>query len=190
MGAFFDTINIRCGQNETLGDVLRSIANERFSYILTTPSRGWSTLLLDDDGLSLDDDEHHNVCLELSRCYNSLILKTAEHDSDVFYYTCFFAGKLIDSFVSIPDYFEPVTEAERVTLRGKPERWIHLLDFSVDVQELRRILDLMQSTLLCEHDGVDRFTNILHLDNIQTNYYEQIEDIEPQWIVYDHNSDQ
>jgi hypothetical protein len=89
MGAFFDSIHIRCESTETVSEILCKAAKGRFSYIITTPSEGWITIFLDDNGLSTDEND--SICLGLSSCCcNSLVLKIKEHDSDVFYYTCFF----------------------------------------------------------------------------------------------------
>jgi hypothetical protein len=185
MGVFFDSIHIRCKCTETINEILCNIAKGRFSYIITTSSDGWITLLLDDNGLSTDEND--NICLELSsRCCNSLVLKIKEHDSDIFYYTCFFNGNVIDSFDSCPDYFENVTNDKKNKLRGKPERWVDSLGFSVDINELREVLDLMQANLLCEYDGPERFIHLLHISDALTSYDELItEEPEPEWIIYD-----
>jgi hypothetical protein len=185
MGTFFDSIHIRCEQIETLVDRVNGLAMGRFSYILTLPSDGWISLFLDEDGIMIDevDDE---ICLNLSHYCNSLVLKIKEHDSDVFYYTCFFNGNVIDSFDSCPDYFENVTNDKKNKLHGKPELWVDLLGFSVDVDELRKVLDLMQSSLLCEFSGPERFVHLLHLSDALTSYDELIaEELEPEWIIYD-----
>ncbi|MDR2706832.1 MAG: hypothetical protein LBC02_13715 [Planctomycetaceae bacterium] len=185
MGTFFDSIHIRCEQIEALVDRMSDWAKGRFSYILTPPSDGWISLFLDENGIMIDDIDDE-ICLKLSQYCNSLVLKIKEHDSDVFYYTCFFNGNVIDSFDSCPDYFENVTNDEKNKLHGKPERWVDLLGFSVEVNELREVLDLMQSDLLCENDGPERFVRLLHLNDALTSYDELItEEPEPEWIIYD-----
>jgi hypothetical protein len=96
----------------------------------------------------------------------------------------FFNGTVIDSFDSCPDYFENVTNDKKDTLHGKPERWVDLLGFYVDVNELRKVLDLMQSDLLCEYDGPGQFVHLLHLNDALTSYDELImEEPEPEWII-------
>jgi hypothetical protein len=185
MGAFFDSIHIRTTQVETFNNILMEIAKGRFSYILTTPYHGWISLLLDENGLELDE-ERNDICLDLSRRFNSFILKTKEYDSDIFFYTCFLNGKIIDSFISHPDYFEPINQEERNKSRGQPELWVDLLDFPVDVNDLRKTLDLMQSCMLCECDGTERFAGLLFLDNVCTNYYMSKEtELDPEWIAMD-----
>ncbi|MDR2643838.1 MAG: hypothetical protein LBC74_13730 [Planctomycetaceae bacterium] len=162
------------------------IAYGRFSYILTTPYHGWISLLLDENGLHLDE-ENNDICLELSRRCNSFILKTKEYDSDIFFYTCFLNGKVIDSFVSHPDYFAPISQEERKKSRGQPELWVGLLDFSVDINELRKVLDLTQSNYLCEFNGPEKFAGLLFLDNTCTNYYMSKEtELDSEWITYNH----
>ncbi|MDR2171329.1 MAG: hypothetical protein LBP59_14395 [Planctomycetaceae bacterium] len=185
MGTFFDSIHIRTTKIAEFNDIVTAIAKGRFSYILTTPYQGWISLLLDENGLNLDE-ESNDICLDLSRRCESLILKTKEYDSDIFFYTCFVDGKIIDSFISHPDYFEPISQEERNKSRGQPESWVNLLDFSVDVNELRQILDLMQSDVLCNTDGTWRFAGLLFLDNVCTNYYMLKEtELDPEWITYD-----
>jgi hypothetical protein len=164
------------------------IASERFSYILTTPYHGWISLLLDENGLNLDE-ENSDICLELSRRCNSLILKTKEYDSDIFFYTCFLNGNVIDFFISHPDYFEPISQEERNKSRGQPELWVGLLDFSVDIKELREILDLTRSNYLFEFNGHERFAGLLFLDNTCTNYYMSKEtELDSEWITYNHTA--
>ena len=48
------------------------------------------------------------------------------HDDDVLAYEYFRDGRRIDRYNSMPDYFEDVSEKERSSLRGGPERLVHL----------------------------------------------------------------
>jgi hypothetical protein len=87
------------------------------------------------DGLLLD------LCTILSASTDSAVIGILVHDSDILYIPLFEHGRLVDSYVSDPEYFGPVESTEKQAQAGHADRWAGVLADGVRVDRLRTIWD-------------------------------------------------
>jgi hypothetical protein len=99
------------------------------------------------------------------------IIYVMSHDNDIFAYSYFKDGKLVDSFNSRPDYFQPVSPSERKKLRGRPPLLQGLLAPGKALDELQTLLSpetIEQTPFALEL--LDRFADLLGLPNAVSSY--------------------
>lgn len=114
MGTTFSSIQIRSISQESVVQGLMGLLKEP-AYV--SPSvGGWVGVYPEGTRTDLD-----KLAKQLSKQLSCGVFSWNVHDDDIFYYTLFEDGKRRDEFNSIPDYFDPVSKAERNRLRGKQE---------------------------------------------------------------------
>src|SRR5690242_12769068 len=104
MGAHYRSIQIR-GENRTsVVAVAEDIARAQNGKLLLGPLlNGWIGLYLHD---SLPGE---GLAGKISKSLKTDVLDLVVHDSDIFIYSFYQQGRLIDKYSSSPDYFEEVS---------------------------------------------------------------------------------
>ena len=130
MGSHYRSLHVRgTDQGTVLAAVEKLLSNQTRGRVLVGPGlNGWVGVYPNDDAGS------EQFPLALSESLNSTVLDFLLHDSDVFLYNAFHAGKLVDEYSSAPDYFETISPAEHDRLKGRPESFAALANSSSKLQ--------------------------------------------------------
>src|SRR5262249_54774873 len=119
MGASFTNYQARTTDADGCAKALVGIIKAR--ALLTEAKKSWITIY-DEKSESQDLAELQRVAKALSAKLATEVFAFLLHDSDVFIYLLYQNGRLIDQFNSNPDYFGPVTAAERRKWAGHFEK--------------------------------------------------------------------
>jgi hypothetical protein len=115
MGASFTICNVRTTDTAKCAKVLKSSSG--FRALLTDSQNGWVTVY-DEQSESQDIEILRRLAKKLSAELKTIAIGILVHDSDIFQYLTFEKGELVDQFDSKPDYFGPVSEAQKREWRG------------------------------------------------------------------------
>ncbi|MGL4942944.1 MAG: ankyrin repeat domain-containing protein [Thermoguttaceae bacterium] len=167
MGAFYCSINVRCDNQQTVNEVLKTLLRPVVACFISPCHNGWVSIFPDEcdaDGLSK----------LISQQMTTSVLYVNVHDSDVFCYSYYRNGQEIDSFCSNPDYFNQISlELEQVVLEknnGHSAVFLELLSRSDDLEKLETALEKMKTIPLCEDDSDRFFCELLGLDGALNAY--------------------
>lgn len=163
MGAHYGSVHFRTDDRDAVLAAVGKVAKKSKARFLVGPAlRGWVGVYPENNG---QGDQEPKA---LAKLLGGDAIHLGVHDSDIFFYTVFSQGKIVDEYNSIPDYFGPVSAQKKAKLRGQPATWQYLLP-SPDR------LDAMKALLTSERpvfaDGsLEEFVGLLELPNAMTAY--------------------
>ena len=166
MGAFFGSVHVRHTDRETVRAVLAKLAKKLDCQFLLAPEiNGWITVFPSGSG------QDARVSRELARQLTGPVLHVLLHDSDVFDYSYYREGRLVDQFSSRPDYFHKVSSKQRQSLMGRPELLRDLLREPAHAEALQQLLGAQQSgDAFAAHTLIESFAQLLGLPNACNSY--------------------
>ena len=151
MGESYGIVYIRSEGIESVCSACAAVsAASRVKFYVAAPERGWVAVYPSDAG------QDPTVSESLAQRLGGPVLHMVLHDSDLVAYSFFREGVLLDSFVSIPDYFEDMSEEERRQVAGRPELLAEILPAGTSVDDLRALLSELRS----EDDRVVAFRGL------------------------------
>jgi hypothetical protein len=163
MGAFYGSIHLRTDDREAVRKILDRVARKQQIRCLLGPApHGWVGVYPENHG------QDERVAPLLAGEFPGDVLYVMVHDDDIFAYTFFRDGQLVDQYNSCPDYFDEVDDAARAECSGRPEVFRHLLPSDEAVRELKELLAADRPVFATE--TLQRFTEILKLSNAVTSY--------------------
>lgn len=139
MGQSCGGIFVRGNDIEAVREACGAVANSTHSKFLIAPSEtAWTAIYPSDAG------QNPAVTEGLSRHLVGNLLHLVLHDSDLVACYLYSGGRLVDTFVTIPDYFGEVSDEERREARGRAEAYDEILppgksqeDLALLFEELR-----------------------------------------------------
>src|SRR5580658_950634 len=135
MGASFTNYHVRKADAAACARALTALISAR--ALVTDSKNGWTTVY-DEHSDSQDIEVFRRLAKGLSSKLKTAIIALMVHDSDIFVYLIYEHGKLIDQFDSKPDYFGPVSEAQKKEWRGDFAKLIPYAKKKSSVQDFRR----------------------------------------------------
>lgn len=115
MGGFFGSIQVRTGERDPVLKAVATLVRDDLRFLVGPELDGWVAVYPSGNGQDIA------VAAALATRVSMPVIHLLVHDDDVFAYEAYAEGKPIDSYNSRPDYFEPVDDAERERVRGRPE---------------------------------------------------------------------
>src|SRR5580700_7770007 len=115
MGAFFANYHVRKADAAACAKALTTLISSR--ALVTDSKNGWTTVY-DERSDSQNIEILRGLAKGLSSKLKTAVTAMMVHDSDLFVYLIYEHGELIDQFDSKPDYFGPVSEAQKKEWRG------------------------------------------------------------------------
>lgn len=137
MGASFTNYQAHTCDAERCAKTVAGVIQAR--ALVTDAKNGWVSVY-DERSESQDDREIERVAKELSSQLSTEIFAFLVHDSDIFMYVLYRKGKLVDRFNSRPDYFAPITPAEREKWRGHFEKLLSVASANVTSKQIQQTL--------------------------------------------------
>jgi hypothetical protein len=189
MGAFYGSIHVRTEDHAGVLAAARTLAKKRKLRLLVAPVlRGWVTVFPENNG------QDETVSAALARALTDDVLHFLVHDDDIFCYSLYRNGKLIDRYNSNPDYFEEVSSREKAKSRGRPEVFAELLPDASRLDELKALLTPAHAEqTVFAGETMLRFAELLELPNAASAYeyltQGETDDIEA-WDDFTHVPDQ
>ena len=161
MGAFFTNLQVRSGNEADierlvafygahLGSLGLAVAEADAladRTILIARSGPWIAIY--DEATDTGAVELADLASTVSSSLGAAVVSVRVHDSDILDLELFEAGERRDRYCSAPDYFEPVSEAERREVAGRPAAWHPLLAEGKDETDLARVF--AEKLLFAEH---------------------------------------
>ncbi|MGC2817877.1 MAG: ankyrin repeat domain-containing protein, partial [Candidatus Acidiferrum sp.] len=89
------------------------------------------------------------------------MIATMVHDSDIFVYLVFENGEFVDQFDSKPDYFGPVTEAQRKEWRGDFSKLLPYAKKATALEDFKRVA---AKEFVFEEERAGEFAQLLGID--------------------------
>ncbi len=166
MGSFYGSVHLRTSDRTALLKTLEALARKRETRFLVGPSLdGWLAVYPDNHG---QDDA---LVKAIAKRFAGELLHVLVHDDDVFAYSFFRDGTLIDHYNSRPDYFGNVSARARQQCSGKPELLAHLLVDRTALPQLRELLDEGRDVApLFATELLERFVQLFALRNAVASY--------------------
>lgn len=137
MGAFYGSVHLQTNDAAAVRDAVSGLAKRKRKFLVSPVNDGWIAVYPSDHG------QDEQVSKAVAKKLDCPVLHVAVHDDDVFFYSFYRGGKLIDRFNSCPDYFGKVSAREEKSLRGKPERLADLRQNPGDLDKLEALMDAM-----------------------------------------------
>jgi len=180
MGAHYGSIHVRTEDAAAIKTAVELISQERNLRFLIAPSiKGWITIFPEQNGQDSTVAE-----LLAAKLANETLIHCLVHDDDVFAYSFFEHGKLVDCYNSRPDYFGEPNPPPR---GGNAQAFARLLSKQAKVAQLQALLDAERPTL--ESNRLEDFAVLLELPNA-LSAYEYLQDGERdgirQWKKFVH----
>jgi hypothetical protein len=165
MGAFYGSVHVRTDDRDQVLAAAGKVARKDTRLLVGPALRGWVAVYPSGNG------QNDRVARRLAKHVAGDVVYVMVHDSDVFAYSVFRDGKLIDQFNSQPDYFGAASDKEKAKLRGRPEKFAHLLPDPARLEDLRSLLapDKAPGTVFADR-LLAKFAELLGLANVDTAY--------------------
>jgi hypothetical protein len=175
MGSFYGSVHVRTEDREAVRKVLEQVARKlKARFLLGPVLNGWVAVYPDNNGQDI------RIPAALAGKVPVDVLYVMVHDDDIFMYSFYQNGELVDQYNSCPDYFdgfgdEGDLEAEfgegAVESGGRPEVFRHLLKNDSDLAELEALLSPERAgSVLFASDLLERFAGLVGLANAATAY--------------------
>jgi hypothetical protein len=175
MGAFYGSVQIRTEDRDAVRKVVEQVAKKQKTRFLVGPVRnGWVGVYPENNG------QDTRVAGVLAAKFPVDVLYLMVHDDDVFAYSFYQGGELVDQYNSCPDYFDgafdeadPEEELgeEGMEDGGRPEVFRHLLRSDMDLAGLQALLSPERAgSAVFASDLLIRFSGLLGLENTATAY--------------------
>jgi hypothetical protein len=158
MGASFTNCNVRTTDTAKCAKVLQSSIGMR--ALVTDSKNGWITVY-DEESESQDIETLRRLAKKLSAELKTVAIGILVHDSDVFQYLIYENGELVDQFDSKPDYFGPVSEAQKKEWRGDFGKLLHYATKGTGISDFKRAA---KKQCMVEEERVDEFSKLLGID--------------------------
>ena len=179
MGGFYGSVHVKGADRVQVRSALEELARKKKKRFLLGPFlNGWIGVYPDGGGQDLA------VVRDLAKRLTGEVVGMVVHDDDVFAYEFYSAGKRVDRYNSIPDYFGEVSEKEKRSLRGRPELLAHLASDPARFAAIRaRLAESSAQGSPFASDLMREFAEALGIRNAVTSYeylkdYEETDDIE------------
>jgi len=162
MGAFYGSIHVRTDDyGAVLGAIQAVVRLEKCEVLLAPTLRGWTPVYPSAHG------QDPSITRALARRLPFDIVHVLVHDDDVFAYSVYRRGKLLDEYNSLPEYSGPISTRKKNRLAGHPERFADLLKDTGTPGELKNLLSNPPTSA---SDFLARFAALLDLPNALTSY--------------------
>jgi Ankyrin repeats (3 copies) len=158
MGAFFTNCNVRTTDTAKCAKVLKSSSG--FRVLVTDSKNGWVTVY-DEESESQDINVLRRLAKKLSAELNTVAIGILVHDSDIFQYLIYENGELVDQFDSKPDYFGPVSDAQRKEWRGDFGKLLPYATKGTAISDFKRAA---KKECVFEEKCVAEFSKLLGID--------------------------
>jgi ankyrin repeat protein len=158
MGASFTNYHVREVDAGACAKALTTLISSR--AFVTDSQNGWTTVY-DERSDSQDIEVLRGLAKGLSSKLKTAVIATMVHDSDIFVYLIYENGELIDQFDSKPDYFGPVSEAQKREWQGNFAKSLPYAKKKVSIQDFKRIAE--KEHVFEEHRAVE-FSQLLGID--------------------------
>jgi len=163
MGAWFGSIHIRTEDADAVRTAASQVATLLNAKFLVAPViDGWVSLFPHQHGQDQRVTETLTALLPTME-----IIHVVLADDDVFAYGFLRGGRIVDEYVSKPDYFERVSAAMREKQRGWPEHFAHLIAPPNTLADVQRVLDDRDGDAMRQFK---EFAELLRLPNAATSY--------------------
>jgi hypothetical protein len=158
MGAFFTNCNVRTTDIVKCAKVLKSSISLR--AVLTDSKNGW-VAVYDEESESQDINILRRLAKKLSAELKTVAIGILVHDSDIFQYLVFEKGELVDQFDSKPDYFGPVSDAQKKEWRGDFGKLLPYATKGTAISDFKRAAE---KEFMVEEERVGEFSKLLGID--------------------------
>jgi hypothetical protein len=158
MGAFFTNYHVRKTDPAACTKTLAALINSR--ALVTDSKNGWTTIY-DERSDSQDIEVLRGLAKNLSSKLKTAVIAMMVHDSDIFVYLIYENGELIDQFDSKPDYFGPVSEAQKQEWRGNFAKLIPYANKKASIQNFKRVA---RKAHVFEERSAGEFAQLLGID--------------------------
>jgi hypothetical protein len=138
MGAFFTNYHVRKADAAACAKALTTLISSR--ALVTDSKNGWTTVY-DERSDSQNIEILRGLAKGLSSKLKTAVTAMMVHDSDLFVYLIYEHGELIDQFDSKPDYFGPVSEAQKKEWRGDFAKLIPYAKKKSSIQDFKRVAE-------------------------------------------------
>jgi WD40 repeat protein len=160
VGAFYGSVHLRTEDRQIVRQIVEALAKQHGRFLIGPALGGWVGVYPENHG------QDECVAEAIASRFPGTVLYVMVHDSDIFAYSFFRDGRLIDSYNSCPDYFGESDESEECG--GRPEVFRDLLPDEAAVQQLAELL-AADNPVFAE-DSLQHFADILGLPNALTSY--------------------
>ena len=181
MGSFFGSVHVRTEDREAVRKVLEQVAKKQKARFLLGPAlNGWVAVYPDNNG------QDGRIAGVIAAKLPVDVLYVMVHDDDIFAYSFYQGGELVDQYNSCPDYFDGVFDEEDVEEEfgegptecgGRPEVFRHLLKSDRDLAGLEALLSPERAgSGGFASELLDRFAGLVGLANAATAYEYLLQD--------------
>src|SRR6516162_6366 len=166
MGSFFGSVHFRTSDRDAVHRTLQELAAKRKGrFLVGPPLAGWLVVYPDSHG------QDEALVKVMAKRFSGEMLHVLVHDDDIFAYSFFRDGKLIDHYNSRPDYFGKVSARTKQQSRGQPELLAHLLVARGRLPELQELLiQGRDAPPVFATELLDSFVQLFGLRNAVTSY--------------------
>ena len=175
MGSFFGSVHVRTEDRDAVRKVLEQVAKKQQACFLLGPARnGWVAVYPNNNG------QAGRVAGVMAAKLPVDVLYVMVHDDDIFAYSFYQGGELVDQYNSCPDYFDGVFDAEDLEEEsgeeptecgGRPEVFRHLLKSDRDLAALEALLSPERAgSFGFASELLDRFASLVGVANAATAY--------------------
>lgn len=181
MGSFSGVIFIRTEDVNAVRKAAVSVGKRHGrGWFLAPAPGGWLAVYPDEGG---QDEEAVEA---LARRVKVDAVYLLNHDNDLFCYTVFRGGKILDRYCNRPDYFARCTLRERNKLRGNPALFADLFAEDTRVQRARELLDeaTMHPEMMAD-EPMAAFAALLGLPDPRGSYEDLADGFDLPWIASD-----
>jgi len=158
MGASFTNYHVRKTDTAACAKALSTLVTSR--ALVTDSKNGWTTVY-DEQSDSQDIEVLRSLAKSLSSKLKTTVVAMMVHDSDIFVYLFYEKGELIDQFDSKPDYFGPVSEAQKKEWRGNFAKLIPYAKKKTSAQDFKLVAE---KQLIFEEERAGEFSQLLGID--------------------------
>ncbi len=137
MGSFAVSLHVRSDDRDAVNRQVAACSAGEFR--VSNPAHGWITVC-ESRASDQDEDWVEQLNGELSAGLGVACVAFLLHDSDIARYWLHDRGQLLDLYHSVPDYFEPVSSAERKRLRGRPDVLVRYCRPGVTPSQINSVL--------------------------------------------------
>ncbi len=157
-GSFFYQLSRPQNGPAACAKTLATLINSR--ALVTDSKNGWTTVY-DERSDSQDIEVLRGLANGLSSKLKTAVIAIMVHDSDIFVYLIYENGELIDQFDSKPDYFGPVSEAQKKEWRGDFTRLLPYAQKKVSIRDFKRVA---AKEFVFEEERAGEFSQLLGID--------------------------
>jgi hypothetical protein len=166
MGAHYRSLQIKTENRDAVILLAEHLAKSHKGRLLIGPQLNCWTGLYCDDSVPAEA-----FASNISEQLKTVALDLMVHDSDIFLYSFYRDGRLIDQYSSRPDYFEEVPLAEHQRLTGKAEVFSDLLGSGEKFSELQSLLASNgKEEFVFEENRLEKFADLFGIENTLTSY--------------------